>query len=106
MEANTVTESYMPNRIVQSVLKHQEARRIRTEEPAPSQIEKIEAALTYSKGSWVCGQSFLQAYIPTYSQRIGEMIVAGAPILRERCSHPGHNHRSSLGQYAWIKEEE
>ena len=49
---------------------------------------------------WVCGSEFLRSWIPTYSQRIGELVAQGVPIERGRCSGcQGVRHRSPLGRY-------
>ena len=71
-----------------------------------TQHEQIRAALHQQPGAWVCGTAFLQAHIPTYSQRIGEMIANGDPIVRDRCTDPAHSHRSQMGAYKWGSPKE
>ena len=49
---------------------------------------------------WVCGSEFLAEFMPTYSQRIGDLRADGVPIQRGRCRGClGRRHRSPLGRY-------
>jgi len=83
------TERFIPNIIVSSVLRR----------ATGTQHEKILTVLEYSTGAWVCGTAFMSNYLPTYSQRIGEMVKAGADIERGFCTDPSHKHKGSIGQY-------
>ena len=67
-----------------------------------TQHERIRRVLEGHQAGWVCGQYFLTMFIPTYSQRIGEMVRAGAPIERSRCADPNHEHESEIGAYRWV----
>jgi len=68
-------------------------------EKRESQPEVIRDVLKKSRGGWVCGSYFYAEYMPTYSQRIGELIVQGYEIEREPCKNPDHKHRGSIRQY-------
>lgn len=63
--------------------------------------ERIIAMLR-SNPIGVCATSFLAAYMPTYSQRIGELKVKGWVIVTERCTQ--HDHDSKQIQYRLVKE--
>ncbi len=48
----------------------------------------------------VCGNQFLRAYLPTYSQRIGELIRRkGYRIYRVKCPYSEHSHQSGIATY-------
>jgi len=92
MTTELKTERFIPQLIVSSVLRR----------ATGTQHEKILAVLEYSRGAWVCGTAFMANYIPTYSQRIGEIIKQGGKIERGLCSNPGHKHKGTIGQYRWL----
>lgn len=64
-----------------------------------TQTDRILAILRDAKrmGVGVCGTAFLRMYIPTYSQRIGELRRAGHQISRETCRI--HAHEGAIGYY-------
>jgi hypothetical protein len=54
----------------------------------------------------VCGTAFLEAYMPTYSQRIGELTRdKGYRIYRVECPHDYHRHQSGIATYALSKHQ-
>ena len=69
--------------------------------PPFTTTEQIRAVLIGAAGAWVCGSAFYANFLPTFSQRISELIAAGAPIERSRCDRPNHHHRGQIGQYRW-----
>lgn len=89
-------ERYLPAAIVNAL--------VRAQLIGTKQKVRIEAILRYSEGVWVCSSAFYGNYLPTFSQRIGEMIRAGAPILSAGCTNPTHKHDGNLAQYQWESE--
>lgn len=77
---------------------------LREREGVNTQRERIEAAMV--RTGWICGSHFLRNYMPTYSQRIGEMVAIGLPIERGICSNPGHKHKAPVAQYRWLMDED
>lgn len=67
--------------------------------PKITQRVLIGRILTMAEGRWVCGSEFYANYMPTYSQRIGELVRGGAPIARAGCTNPEHRHEGNLAQY-------
>jgi hypothetical protein len=58
-----------------------------------TQADEIEQMLSGAGAYGVCATVFLANYMPTYSQRIGELKRRrGLTITTKRCDHPGHNH--------------
>lgn len=74
--------------------------------PRSKDKTRITAVLTIREGLWVCGSAFLEGHIPTYSQRISEMVRDGADIERGTCTNSRHTHRSKMGAYRWRPAEE
>lgn len=60
---------------------------------------RILSILAVANGWWVCGSAFYAIYLPTYSQRIGELVKQGYAIERGRCTDPTHKHKSSMAAY-------
>lgn len=53
-----------------------------------------------------CGSEFLSVYLPTYSQRIGELIRRkGYRIYRVECHKDYHNHTSGVATYELSKHQ-
>ena len=69
-----------------------------------TQHERILHLMTVYQGKWICGTALLFCHMPTYSQRIGEMVEAGAPIERQVCDNPEHRHESGVGSYRFVIE--
>lgn len=68
--------------------------------------ERIANILRLVEGHWVCGSAFLECMMPTYSQRISEMIrEERTPIERGMCDNPNHRHRSRMGAYRWTPSD-
>lgn len=67
-------------------------------------IVKLLATTWYGAFPWVCGTVFLSTYMPTYSQRIGELLVDGYPIERATCRDPAHEHSGGIAAYRMIGE--
>ena len=67
-----------------------------------TQQRKILVLFGENPNTWICGSGFLMGYLPTYSQRIGELIKDGVPIERQPCADPMHRHRSAVGSYRWL----
>lgn len=91
-----LVDRYLPRAIVSAL--------VRAQLIGTKQKVRIEAILRYSEGAWVCGSAFYENYLPTFSQRIGEMIRADAPIATGRCTNPEHEHEGNLAQYRWESE--
>jgi hypothetical protein len=53
----------------------------------------------------VCGSTFLEAYMPTYSQRIGELRKKGYRIYRVKCPYDEHRHQSGIATYELSKHQ-
>ena len=52
----------------------------------------------------VCGVTFLGYYMPTYSQRIGELRRdKGYTITAIECPYGHHTHNSNIGSYQLIE---
>lgn len=68
-----------------------------------TQHERILQLLRQAGATGVCGRTFLQAYLPTYSQRIGELKRQGYEITSERCTAHPHG-RSHLARYTLVEE--
>jgi len=68
--------------------------------------DKIVDALTQVEGRWLCGTTFLRAYLPTYSQRIGELKNDGFNIESRACDNPTHEHRSSVAMYRLVADDD
>ena len=68
-----------------------------------SMRERVSWVIETANGSWVCGSYFYGSFMPTFSQRISELVAEGRPIERGRCHDPNHNHNSSLGAYRWVE---
>jgi hypothetical protein len=60
---------------------------------------RILSLLAGANGRWICASAFYAIYLPTFSQRIGELVKEGYAITRGRCDNPAHKHRSSMGAY-------
>lgn len=88
--------SYMTNASVTDILAYR---------VGETDKERIEHVLRIGDGLWVCGSAFLEAYMPTYSQRISEMRRAGLPIETGACRNEHHDHRSRIGAYRWTRTE-
>ena len=63
-----------------------------------TQADTIESMLRTAGAKGVCATTFLRAYLPTYSQRIGELKTRkGLNIITRRCvlgwPHEAHNSR-------------
>jgi len=74
---------------------------IKLKKEGKTQKERVTYVLFFADGAWVCGEAFLGGYIPTYSQRVGDLIKEGFPIARSTCSNKLHHHDSSIGSYRW-----
>lgn len=57
------------------------------------------------QGGTVCGSEFLSVYLPTYSQRIGELKKKGYRIYRVECPHDWHNHTSNIATYELARSQ-
>lgn len=57
-----------------------------------TQREEVLVMLRDGHGYGVCGTVFLQAYIPRYSARIGELRKEGWEITKRKCVNLHHNH--------------
>lgn len=68
------------------------------EEKEISQVDKVLATLI-DTGGWVCGVSFQQKFIPTYSQRIRDLRKKGWDIESDRCSLGHHSHKGQVAMY-------
>lgn len=66
------------------------------------QVDRILKLLWVKGFPWVCGTTFLSIYIPTYSQRIGELIVDGYGIERATCTDEHHKHSGGIAAYRMI----
>ena len=68
-----------------------------------TQHDRILAMLrAYPEG--VCGIRFLENYMPTYSQRIGELVrVKGYTINPIPCPHDWHKHNSNIASYQLVE---
>ena len=68
-----------------------------------TQHDRILALLReYPAG--VCGNRFLSNYMPTYSQRIGELRRdKGYTINPIECPYGWHNHNSNLATYQLVE---
>ena len=76
------------------------------EMPSYTQKRAITFTLLRQEGKWVCGSYFLTAFIPTYAQRISELVRKdGEPIESQECRNPAHRHRSTVHAYRWNKED-
>lgn len=65
--------------------------------------EQIEHMLRTAGPYGVCGATFLENYIPTYSQRIGELKRnKGLTIRSEPCKV--HAHEGSIARYFLVDE--
>ncbi len=53
-------------------------------------------------GQPICGNRFLQEYMPTYSQRIGELKRKGYVIQRVECPHLYHTHPRGIATYQMV----
>ncbi len=42
-------------------------------------------------GQWICGQAFMQNYLPEYRSRINELRKSGHNIITRRCLTHKHN---------------
>ncbi len=52
----------------------------------------------------VCGITFLQTYMPTYSQRIGELRRnKGYTIIPVPCPYDWHQHNSNIATYQLVE---
>ena len=61
-------------------------------------------SLLRSHPEGVCGITFLQNYMPTYSQRIGELVrVRGHTINPIPCPNPTHTHNRNIGSYQLVE---
>jgi len=52
----------------------------------------------------VCGTTFLGAWLPTYSQRIGELRKKGYGIERIKCPNEFHRHKSQIATYVLVSD--
>jgi len=68
------------------------------EEKEISQVDKVLSTLI-NTGGWVCGVSFQQKFIPTYSQRIRDLRKKGWDIESDRCSLGHHSHKGQVAMY-------
>ena len=68
-----------------------------------TQHDRILAMLRdYPEG--VCGIRFLENYMPTYSQRIGELRRRkGYTITAIECPYGHHTHNSNIGTYQLVE---
>ena len=66
----------------------------------PTQTERIRRIL--SGGFPICGIRFLNEYMPTYSQRIGELKRKGYDIERVSCPYPYHTHPRGIATYQMV----
>lgn len=66
-----------------------------------SQHDRILAMLREGP---VCGSQFLAAYMPTYSQRIGELTKRGYGIERVECKRDYHRHQSNIATYLLVSD--
>lgn len=64
---------------------------------AVKQKEKIILNLRANGETGVCGRTFLLNYMPTYSQRIGELRREGYIIESETCTL--HDHQGTIARY-------
>lgn len=69
-----------------------------------TQSRAIRHTLRKYTNEWICGTAFYAAYLPTYSQRIGELVKKGDPIERADCNNPNHSHTGTIAQYRWVEE--
>lgn len=53
----------------------------------------------------MCGSTFLAAFMPTYSQRIGELNLKGYRIYRVECPYDEHAHQSGIATYELSKHQ-
>jgi hypothetical protein len=68
-----------------------------------TQHERILAMLR-AEPEGVCGVTFLQTYMPTYSQRIGELRRdKGYTIIPIECPYSWHTHNGNIGTYQLIE---
>ena len=51
-------------------------------------------------GEWVCGNKFLEAYIPEYRSRINELRKQGHNIITRRCLQ--HHHKGITQEWCLI----
>jgi hypothetical protein len=65
----------------------------------------IEAMLHNAGHRGVCATWFLKNYMPTYSQRIGELKRKGLKITTKVCDREGHSHNSRQLIYVLEKED-
>ena len=62
--------------------------------------QQIEIMLRDAGSRGVCATTFLGNYMPTYSQRIGELKRRkGLNITTARCADPNHAHKSRQIRY-------
>jgi hypothetical protein len=95
------TRPYAPNHAIQNRLYILEGEMV-----GHTQSRAIRHVLRQRRGQWVCGTAFYASYIPTYSQRIGELVKDGDPIERGDCDNPNHAHSGAIAQYRWAVRTE
>lgn len=65
-----------------------------------SQPTRILHLLLRADGKWVCGSTFLDFYMPTYSQRISKLVAKGEGIESTPCDGScGHTHTGAVHAY-------
>ena len=57
---------------------------------------------TLQENTWVCGTSFQKMYIPTYSQRVADLIKKGHRIDRVSCDLDHHRHKGNVFMYRLV----
>lgn len=61
--------------------------------------ERILNMLNSRYPGGVCATEFLEAFMPTYSQRIGDLKKEGWPVYTRRCGQMFHRHESRQIEY-------
>jgi hypothetical protein len=69
-------------------------------------VLKLLEHATHTQQGQVCGQDFLERYIPRYSARIYDLREQGHAILTEKCTKPHHYHQSTIKAFRLVPQEE
>ena len=77
------------------------------EMPGYTQERAIAFALGRISPGWACGTAFLQAYIPTYAQRVSEYNKKHDHVIASRpCLNQSHRHRGTVHEYQMEADSE
>ena len=69
-------------------------------------VLKLLEHASHTQSGQVCGEDFLQRYIPRYSARIYDLREQGHSIATEKCNKLHHYHRSTIKAFRLVPQEE